>query len=141
VKETAMSGTIIPTIGYRDAHRAIAFLRDALGFEVVMVVEGEGTIVEHAQLTHGTGMIMVSSYRDTEFAQAVDEGREPTGAGSVYIVVADPYAHAEHARFHGAEIVMEPEEQDYGGAAYVAKDFEGNTWSFGSYDPWTPPPG
>ena len=54
-------------------------------------------------------------------------------------MVADPFAHAEIARAHGAVIIMEPEEQDYGGAAYVAKDAEGNTWSFGSYDPWATP--
>jgi uncharacterized glyoxalase superfamily protein PhnB len=135
-----MSGSIIPTLRYRNAHGAIALLRDALGFDVVMVVEGEGTIVEHAQLTHGSGMVMVSSIRDTEFARAADGGRDPAGAGNTYIVVEDPYAHAQHARAHGATIIMEPEEQDYGGSAYVAKDFEGNIWSFGSYDPWAAPP-
>ncbi len=135
-----MPGTIIPNLRYRDAHKAIAFLRDALGFEVVMVVEGEGTIVEHAQLTHGSGMVMVSSIRDTEFARAADGERDPAGAGNTYIVVEDPYAHAQHARDHDAVIIMEPEEQDYGGAVYVTKDFEGNIWSFGSYDPWASPP-
>ncbi len=131
-----MAGSIIPTLRYRDAHRALAFMQEALGFDLAMLVEGQGSTVEHAQLVHGTGMVMVSTIQDTEFARAVDEGRDPAGRGMVYIVVDDPYAHAQTARAHGAEILMEPEEQDYGGAAYVARDFEGNVWSFGSYDPW-----
>lgn len=48
-----MSGSIIPTLRYRDAHAAIAFPEEALGFEPLLVVEGDGGIVEHAQLTHG----------------------------------------------------------------------------------------
>ncbi len=134
-----MSGTIIPTIRYRDARAAIDLLQQAFGFELHMLVEGEGQIIEHAQLTHGSGMVMVSSIQDTEFARLADEGRDPAGRGSTYIVVADPYAHAATARDSGAKIIMEPEEQDYGGGAYVALDPEGNIWSFGSYDPWAEP--
>ncbi len=132
-----MSGTIIPTLRYRNAHAAIELLEKALGFEVLMVIEGEAGIVEHSQLRHGTGMVMLSSVRDNEWQQMVDDGRDPAGRGVNYVVVADPYAHAEHARSQGAEIVQEPEEQDYGGAVYTLRDFEGNVWSFGSYDPWT----
>ncbi len=31
-----------------------------------------------------------------------------------------------------------PQDQDYGGRVYTCKDFEGNVWSFGDYDPWQP---
>jgi uncharacterized glyoxalase superfamily protein PhnB len=31
---------------------------------------------------------------------------------------------------------MPPEDQDYGGRVYSARDPEGHVWSFGSYDPW-----
>ena len=130
-----MSSTIIPTLRYRDAQAAIEFLQNVLGFEATMVVEGDGGVIEHAQLRHGTGMVMVSSIRDNEYQQAVDDGRDPTGSGAVYVVIDDPYAYADHARSFAANIVMEPEEQDYGGAAYTLKDHEGNIWSFGSYDP------
>ena len=34
------------------------------------------------------------------------------------------------------EIVMAPEDQDYGGRLYSCRDPEGNLWNFGSYDPW-----
>lgn len=66
----------------------------------------------------------------------MDDGPDPAGRGSTYIVVDHPYSHAENARPQGAEIVQEPAEQDYGSAVHTLKDFEGNTWSFGSYDPW-----
>lgn len=131
-----MSASIIPTLRYRDAPAAIEYLQNVLGFDAVMVIEGERGIIEHSQLRHGSGMVMVSSIRDSDFEKAIDDGRDPTGSGSIYVVVDDPYAHADKARSFGANIVMEPEEQDYGGAAYTLKDHEGNVWSFGSYNPW-----
>ena len=129
-----MSSTVIPTMRYRDAHRAIGFLVDAFGFEAAMVVEGENGLVDHAQLVHGTGMVMLGSARDDEFGNIMG-GDQPFRA-SVYVVVDDVDSHAAHARAAGAEILMEPKEEDYGGSNYTARDPEGNIWSFGSYDPW-----
>jgi len=134
-----MSGTIIPTLRYRDAQGAIEYLQNVLGFEAVMVVEGDGGVIEHAQLTHGTGMVMLSSVGDSEFEKAIEDGGDPTGRGAIYIVIDDVDGHADKARSFGANIVVEPEDQDYGGSAYTLKDHEGNVWSFGSYDPWAPP--
>ena len=57
-----------------------------------------------------------------------------------YIVIDDVDAHAERARAAGAEIIVEPEDQDYGGRVYSARDPEGYVWSFGSYDPWAAEP-
>lgn len=128
-----MSSTVIPTFRYEDAPAAIEFLTTAFGFEATLVVEGDGGTILHAQLTHGTGMIMLGSMRDDEYGRAIGSAATP---GAVYVIVEDVYAHAERARAAGAAIVMEPEEEDYGGANYTAKDPEGNVWSFGSYDPW-----
>lgn len=119
---------------YQDAQAAIAFLGEAFGFEAALVVEGEGGLIEHAQLVFRGGMVMLGSARDDEF------GRLMGGSGnrfraSVYVVVDDVSGHAARARKAGAEIIMEPEEQDYGGSSYTARDPEGNIWSFGSYDP------
>ena len=36
----------------------------------------------------------------------------------------------------GAEIVMEVEDQDYGGRLYSCLYPEGHLWSFGTYDAW-----
>jgi hypothetical protein len=34
---------------------------------------------------------------------------------------------------------MEPADQDYGSRDYIARDIEGNLWSFGTYDPSADP--
>ena len=67
-----MSFTIISILRYRDASAAIEYLQNVLGFEATLVVDGEGGLVEHAQLRHGNGMIMVSSIKDNEYQKAVD---------------------------------------------------------------------
>ena len=129
-----MSSPIIPAIRYEDAKRAVSWLQDAFGFEPHLVIEGAGGRIDHAQLVQGTGMIMLGSGRENEFDELVD--LDGAGAVTVYVVVSDVDAHAAIAEAAGAEIVMKPEDQDYGGRLYSCLDFEGNVWSFGSYDPW-----
>lgn len=134
-----MSSTVIPGFRYRNAKAAIDFLVDAFGFEVRLVVEGEGDLIEHAQLVHGAGMVMIGSTRDDEYARLigldVDTSRSAVG---LYVIVDNVAAHAERARAAGAEILIQPTEQDYGGSSYTVRDLEGYIWSFGSYDPWEP---
>lgn len=100
-----------------------------------MDVAGDGGTIEHAQLVHGTGMVMLGSDRDNEFAEHISSGG--VASISLYVIVDDVAGHAERARAAGAEILMEPEEQDYGGSNYTARDPEGHVWSFGDYTPWT----
>jgi uncharacterized glyoxalase superfamily protein PhnB len=80
-------------------------------------------------------MVMVGSDRnDNAFGEHVSSsGTTPIG---LYVIVADVGTHAQQARAAGAEIVMAPKGEDYGGSSYTAKDPEGNVWSFGDYDPW-----
>jgi uncharacterized glyoxalase superfamily protein PhnB len=51
------------------------------------------------------------------------------------MVLSDVDAHYERAKAAGAEIVMEPTDQDYGSRDYAARDTEGNVWCFGTYRP------
>ena len=132
-----MPSSVIPSFRYDDAPGMIDFLCAAFGFERNLVVpDGEGGIA-HAQLTLGDGMIMLGSAREDEFGALVVTAKA-AGAitGSAYVVVADVDAHCARARAAGAEIVMAPADQDYGGRLYAARDPEGQLWSFGSYDPW-----
>ena len=132
-----MSSSVIPSFRYDDAPGMIDFLCDAFGFERSLVVpDGDGGIA-HAQLTLGGGMIMLGSAREDDFGALVVTAKA-AGAitGSAYVVVADVDAHCARARAAGAEIVMAPADQDYGGRLYAARDPEGQLWSFGSYDPW-----
>ncbi|MGW6980574.1 VOC family protein [Streptomyces sp. NPDC054932] len=124
--------SICPTLVYRDAKAAIRLLTEAFGFSQVAVYEGEDGSVMHAELAYGNGMVMLGSAgRGGVFDKAM-EGAGPSG---VYVVVDDVDAHHRRAVEHGAEIVMEPTDQDYGSRDYMARDAEGNVWSFGTYAP------
>lgn len=118
-----------PTLRAKDARGLIAFLVDAFGFEET-VVYGEGDTVHHAQLSWPLGGgVMLGSARES-----VDD-RWPLRPGTfgAYVVTDDPDALCERARKAGAEIVAEPHDQDYGSRDFVARDPEGNMWSFGTY--------
>jgi len=132
------TSTVIPAMRYRDANAAIEWLCNAFGFERHLVVPGENGTVAHAQLSFGNGMIMLGSAREDEFGQWVKPPRETGGIGtqSAYVIVEDADAHYARAKAAGAEIVMEVEDQDYGGRLYSCLDPEGHLWSFGTYDPW-----
>lgn len=128
------TATIIPTLRYADAPAAVEFLCAAFGFERRLVVPDDAGGIAHAQLVFGSGMIMLGSARDDEFGRLQGPGGRVTQ--SPYVVVADCDAHCAAAEAAGADIVMAPEDQDYGGRLYVCRDPEGNVWNFGSYDPW-----
>jgi uncharacterized glyoxalase superfamily protein PhnB len=119
--------TIIPTFRYDDARAAIAFLRDAFGFEEHAVYEEDG-VVHHAELKLGDDYIMLGER---------SSGNEdfPGQATTTYVVIEDTDAHYDRAVAAGAEIVRTPTDQDYGSRDYAAKDPGGNVWSFGTYAP------
>jgi uncharacterized glyoxalase superfamily protein PhnB len=134
--------TIIPTLQYNDAAAAVEWLCRAFGFEQHLVVPGDNGTVLHAELTFGNGMIMLGSVRDTPFAQLQ---QPPSKKGDVvtqspYILVDEVDQHYEAAIAAGAEIVMEIQDQDYGGRDYSCRDPEGYLWNFGTYDPWSTAP-
>lgn len=129
--------TIIPTLRYDDAPRMIEWLCDAFGFARHMVVEDGHGGIAHAQLTLGHAMIMLGSARDDEFGALQTTARRLGGLSqSAYIIVDDVDAVCEKARMAGAEIAMEPKDEDYGGRGFSCLDPEGQLWNFGTYDPW-----
>lgn len=131
--------SIIPCLGYKDALTAIEWLCNAFGFERHQVYVEENGIVAHAELKLGDIMIMIGSQQhESEYSKLI---RHPEDVGNVetqspYIVLDDVDAHYERAKQHGAKIVMDLKEEDYGGKNYSCYDLEGHLWSFGSYDPW-----
>ena len=136
--ETRLEGAaIIPAMCYVDAPAAIEWLCAAFGFEKRLVVPGEDDQIAHAQLTFRNSMIMLGSAREGEYDDLLIQ---PTDAGAVtqspYVIVDDVDAHYARARAAGAEIVMQPADQDYGGRLYICRDIERHLWNFGSYDPW-----
>ncbi|MFD7081255.1 VOC family protein [Streptomyces sp. NPDC002181] len=124
--------SICPTLRYGDAKAAVKLLTEAFGFSQVAVYEGEDGSVMHAELAYGNGLVMLGSKgTGSVFDKAMGDG----GPVGVYVVVDDVDAHHRRAAEHGVEILMEPTDQDYGSRDYMARDAEGNIWSFGTYAP------
>ncbi|MFE6228681.1 MULTISPECIES: VOC family protein [unclassified Streptomyces] len=123
---------ICPALKYRDAKAAIRLLTEAFGFTATAVYEGEDGLVAHAELSYGNGTVMLGSTgTDSVFDKAMGAG----GPVGVYVRVRDVDEHHARAVEHGVEIVMPPTDQEYGSRDYMAKDAEGNVWSFGTYAP------
>ena len=131
--------SVISCLRYRDAPAAIDFLCRAFGFAQKMAVPGEGGAIAHAELTHGSGMIMLGSMKESAYNSLLSR-RTPSDLGggtqSIYVVVADADVHRAQAVKEGAEIVIPLTTQDYGGRDYTCRDPEGHVWTFGTYDPW-----
>ncbi len=142
VQPKTTRATVIPCLRYRDAPAAIDWLCRTFGFERHLVVPGaDGTIV-HAQLGFGTGMVMLGSAVESAYGALMRQPDEAGGATQgIYAVVADADAHYASAVAAGAEIVLDIKDENYGGRGFTCRDPEGHVWTFGTYDPWSPPPG
>ncbi|GIH94057.1 VOC family protein [Planobispora siamensis] len=113
--------TVYPLVRYRDPDAAIEWLGKAFGFEEHGVSRDEAGVVKHAELTVGTGMVML--------------GKGDPGGPGIYVAVDDPDAHNDRAVAAGARITMELTDQSYGSREYACEDPEGNIWYFGTYRP------
>ena len=128
------------TLLYDDARAAIAWLTEAFGFEVRLVVDASDGTVAHSQLAYGEALIMVGeggAARAPRFGVALRSPRHLGGANSQSLLlhVDDVDAHCARARAAGAIIVAEPELHDYGpeywaDRSYGALDCDGHLWWF-----------
>jgi uncharacterized glyoxalase superfamily protein PhnB len=138
--QTGQSGsTLVPTLRYRDIPAAIDWLCRAFGFEKDLVVKGEDGTVRYAQLTFGSGMVMLGPVQDSEFDNLMRQPDEIGGAETqiCYFCVEDALAHYARASEAGAEIVLDiDEDSDGSGRGYSCRDLEGHVWIFGTYNPW-----
>jgi uncharacterized glyoxalase superfamily protein PhnB len=140
MSETARFGSVlIPSVRYKDAHAAIAWLERVFGFVRHAVYEGPEGTVAHAEMRFGMGMIMLGSATNAGplahlYAIPGEIGGRVTSP--LYLVVADCAPVWERAKAAGAEVVMELKEMEYGGKAFSVRDPEGYLWSVGEYDPW-----
>jgi uncharacterized glyoxalase superfamily protein PhnB len=113
--------TVIPVLIYPDVREAVAWLAAAFGF-VERLRIGEG---HRAQLRVGDGAVIV--------AEPGPDRRPPAPGSTSYSVtvrVADVRAHCERARAHGARILTEPTDFEYGERQYGAEDLAGHRWTF-----------
>jgi uncharacterized glyoxalase superfamily protein PhnB len=113
--------TVVPVLIYPDVRAAVEWLGAAFGFvECVRIGEDH-----RAQLSVGDGAVIVADVR---------HDRRPPRPGeathSVLVRVDDARAHCERAREHGAEILTEPTDFEYGERQYAAQDPAGHQWTF-----------
>ena len=130
---------LIPSLCYMDAPAAIEWLSKAFGFRAKLVVPGEKGAVVHAQLIapDDESMIMLFTARDESFYKQIRPPQELNGSNqSMYLVVENVDDHFAQASAAGAQTLMPPTAQDYGGSCYTVADPEGHVWNFGDYDPW-----
>lgn len=115
------SAVVIPVLIYPDVREAVSWLSEAFGF-VERVRIGED---HRSQLSFGDGAVIIGDVRNE---------RRPPRAGevthSVMVRVDDVDAHCERARAHGARILMEPTDFEYGERQYAAEDPAGHHWTF-----------
>jgi uncharacterized glyoxalase superfamily protein PhnB len=123
----------IAFLSYEDAAGALDWLEQAFGFERTEVHEADGKLV-HAEMRFDDGLIMLGSAGPNEFGL-----RTPRELGAVtqgvYVIVDELDGHYDRARAAGAEILRPLADTDYGSREYMARDPEGNIWSFGTYRP------
>jgi uncharacterized glyoxalase superfamily protein PhnB len=115
------ASTVIPVLIYPDVREAVAWLTEAFGFsERVRIGENH-----RSQLSVGNGAVIAGDVR---------HDRRPPRPGesthSVMVRVDDVHAHCERARKHGAQILMEPTDFEYGERQYTAEDPAGHQWTF-----------
>jgi uncharacterized glyoxalase superfamily protein PhnB len=112
---------VIPVLVYPDVREAVAWLEAAFGFEERVQI-GED---HRAQLRFGDGAVIVGD---------VHGERRPPRPGeethSVVVRVDDANAHFERARAHGAKVVYEPTDWEYGERQCEVEDPAGHHWIF-----------
>jgi uncharacterized glyoxalase superfamily protein PhnB len=115
------SASVVPVLVYPDVRAAVAWLETVFGFaERVRIGEDH-----RAQMSLGDGALIVADVRGERRPPRADEETH-----RVLVRVADARAHCEHARAHGARILMEPTDFEYGERQYEAADLAGHRWTF-----------
>jgi uncharacterized glyoxalase superfamily protein PhnB len=116
------NATVIPVLVYPDVREAVAWLTAAFGFaERVRIGEGH-----RAQMQVGDdGGVIVADVRD--------EQQSPQPGVVTHVVkvrVTDVDAQFERARAHGARVLQEPIEYEYGERECTVEDLAGHRWQF-----------
>jgi uncharacterized glyoxalase superfamily protein PhnB len=116
------STTVIPVLIYPDVREAVAWLEAAFGF-VERLKIGEN---HRSQLNVPGGGAVIAA--DVRYDRIPPRPGESTH--SVVVRIDDANAHCERARAHGAEILEEPTDHEYGERQYLAADLAGHRWTF-----------
>jgi uncharacterized glyoxalase superfamily protein PhnB len=122
---------IAPYLFYADVGRAAQFLQDAFAFQLGFTSKEPDGSLAHAQLLHGSGMVMLGHAGEggLGLAKSAASFGGSLHAG-VYVFVEDVDAHHERAKGAGAKVLLPPADQPWGDRMYCAVDPEGQFWMF-----------
>jgi uncharacterized glyoxalase superfamily protein PhnB len=115
------------SMAFQDAEAMMTWL-SAIGFVEHSTYREDGIVVHAEWLWPAGGGLMFGQVRE-------DGALKSTGGSSAYLIDEDPDALFDKAVAAGATVVRQMVDQDYGGRGGTVADPEGNTWSFGSYQP------
>jgi uncharacterized glyoxalase superfamily protein PhnB len=115
------AATVIPVLIYPEVREAVDWLSTAFGFQERLRI-GDA---HRSQLKVGDGAVIVADVRCEQSAP-----REGEVTHLVMVRIDDARAHCERARSHGARILTEPTDWEYGERQYVAEDPAGHRWTF-----------
>ena len=112
---------VVPVLIYPDVRAAVTWLEAACGFcERLQIGEDH-----RSQMIAGDGAVSSGDVRHDRVPPRAGESTH-----SVMVRVDDARAHCERARAHGAAILMEPTDFEYGERQYTAADLAGHHWTF-----------
>src|SRR5262245_12172358 len=134
----AAGACVIPIVRYRDVPAAIDWLCRAFGMKVHRVVTDAKGEPCFAELTVGSGMLMVLSIEESAFGKLMVQPDEIGGVETqiCYLCVGNARAHHARAKAAGAVIIIDPEHESNRGRGYSCRDPEGHVWNFCTYNPW-----
>jgi uncharacterized glyoxalase superfamily protein PhnB len=121
------SSAISAHLTVRDVKTAAEFYAKAFGFQIKMMLPGQGGRIMHAQLNHGQSTLMVGP-------ESLERGmKAPITSGltppvSMFIYVADVDATHRNAIAAGAKELLSPNEQFFGARTSVVLDPDGHQW-------------
>ena len=107
------ASTVIPELPYADVGEAAAWLCEAFGFTLRILIANH-----RAQLNVGDGAVVVT-----------EKSEVPTRC-TVMVRVEDVDAHHERARQKGARILRPPATFPFGERQYSVEDLGGHQWRF-----------
>ena len=123
--------SVSPYLFYADVERAARFMQDAFGFSLVFTSPDPNGGLAHAQLAHGSGLIMVGHAGGGGLGLVKSAATLPALHAAVYVYVDDVDAHCARAREAGMKVMIEPSDQPWGDRMYCGTDPEGQFWMFG----------
>lgn len=112
---------VVPVLIYPDVRAAVEWLTEAFGFSERLRI-GES---HRSQMNAGDGAVILGDVRGDRRPPRPGESTH-----SVMVRVEDVNAHYARAKSHGARIMQEPNDFQYGERQYNVEDPWGHHWTF-----------